>query len=351
MSKKEKQSIEGAEYSAEAVAAYTTISNVFKELKLSTYSVTDAKAFPSWINSEKKDEVLQRAKSAQALSGGYGVQIGKSFSAEMIRQTAKKVKETKTGVCHTFAQLGAQELKLLMDAGKIHGTITVVTHEDGQGSHTFAMFALKSSEVLIVDPWAAAMGWGNSGVFTPENYPFPIVFKNFEKLAEKFKLAPAPEQKQNQNVAQNAVPAAQPQQRQPAVQSALVAQSAIAGPSRAAAQQQRQALDQKNNLCADENEKIIYKRLEVILGNRKMGGECLKNLWQDPQFKSTIKKLAGQLDVSKSLFSVRLQEYIKDGDKGMTPSERNAFGHVARKLHEKHQEVLASQARPPVLGR
>ncbi|ARG96863.1 hypothetical protein [Legionella micdadei] len=168
---------------------YTPLTSYMYQLRADTYGSMDALRFPQCINPDMKELVIEKSKKeyyGPKVMGGMGAQ--ENYDRSSIAETASKVKTMKMGACHTFAQLAADHLLTLMDEGKLPKMgIKIVSHNQSLGSHTFLLVGHKSDDLtdlsncLIVDPWAVAMGYGQTyGIFTEENYPYPGMTTNLE---------------------------------------------------------------------------------------------------------------------------------------------------------------------------
>jgi hypothetical protein len=156
------------------------------------YASMDAESFPQCIKPEYKNAVLKRAKKAYhgpVTKLGAGAYSESSFTSTLIQQTAEKVQREKRGACHTFAQLAAHHLLTQMQEKNINPpmNIKIVSYPEGITSHTFLLLNHTSNNLkelencLIVDPWAAVMGYYDSeGVFDVENYPYTDMLFNLQ---------------------------------------------------------------------------------------------------------------------------------------------------------------------------
>lgn len=165
------------------------VAQMMSELKPSILAVRDAWRFEEWIPSEKRQAILARStrvipSAVQPIGLGGAALLKGRFSRDYIKTTAKTVRETKAGECHSLAQLAADHLLSKMKSGQMTPRLLqIVTANDGTGSHTFTVLAYTNSDLtepcLIIDLWAAALGYDTTqGVFTIDDYPFLDMLKN-----------------------------------------------------------------------------------------------------------------------------------------------------------------------------
>ncbi|BCA96450.1 hypothetical protein TUM19329_28110 [Legionella antarctica] len=162
------------------------LTQTMQSLHLENYGCRDAKRFEQCIKPNVKDEVLEQSKktfSGEIIIGMAGA--SDNYTRKLITSTAKVVRKTKMGECHSFAQLAAEHLLTQAEQKKLNLDIKIVSHDAQLGSHTFLLInhytddLYDLSNCIIVDPWAYSMGYRDTqGIFTIDNYPFPSMTTN-----------------------------------------------------------------------------------------------------------------------------------------------------------------------------
>ncbi|HKY69890.1 MAG TPA: hypothetical protein VJ205_03245, partial [Gammaproteobacteria bacterium] len=157
----------------------------------SEYVCSDALTFRGCIYPQKKDEILKRTQvylksgkgllnEASVLLGSQPNRLTKQYSALQIKNTAKIIDQLRAGCCTTLALSAANKMMQAYPSEKTE----IVVHNRGRGSHCFVIVNRKEGsnlndittwgpDVLVVDPWVASLGHGNS-VFHYDQLLFPI---------------------------------------------------------------------------------------------------------------------------------------------------------------------------------
>lgn len=170
----------------------TPLTAVMAGLELPGYGSNDAITFETCINPEKKEEVLHKARR-EVTEVPAGTGASPSYSKKGIEATANNVKAHNRGECHTFAQLALDQLMKEIEKGTLplHTDIKMVSFPNKLGSHTFLIANHNNeslddlSNCLIIDPWAAVMGYDSSnGIFIKEDYPYPDMTRNLQLICK-----------------------------------------------------------------------------------------------------------------------------------------------------------------------
>lgn len=154
------------------------------------FGVTDYLTFPGAVNPEKAQSVRENYDRTYRRPHAEGVQMfmfnPASTHSSTLQGVARNIRRRKFAECSNFACGGAGVILQAMENGSLDGsynvTITGISEDQNHNvaliypkdmppPQTWADFYNHRNDILIVDPWAFALGHGDSSVYTVENFP------------------------------------------------------------------------------------------------------------------------------------------------------------------------------------
>jgi hypothetical protein len=241
------------------------LQSLLSQQQYETFGVTDYLSFPGSVNPEKLDQVVANYKNTFDRPHAEQVQL-RLFTprtSSEFKRVARDIQGKKFSECSNFAYSAAGVILDAMEKGELEGdfnvtvagisslqnhNVVIIYPKDIPTPKTMADFKKYKNEILIVDPWAYALGWGESCVYPPKDFPLRSMLsratthyqsKNDESHLEKMMELSAnvtpeihsPEEREQQPVQQRIEPS-QPIVMQPTAQTPTEQEPLIAEPKK-----------------------------------------------------------------------------------------------------------------------
>ncbi len=163
------------------------IKNLLDKEHYENYAVSDYRTFPQCVNTKKIDLVQENYNNiynSYKSEGKPQLLINPiSCSAGTCKMAAKKIRENKYAECSNFAAGAAGTLLSAMEDGSLAAYDITLAGISNRQNHNIAIVSPRGEsdvgwkDKIIIDPWAFALGHGNSCVYTYDNYPFITMLK------------------------------------------------------------------------------------------------------------------------------------------------------------------------------